>query len=88
MRVELLRSPGCRNADGTHAMLRNCLAECGVRDPILELVGPFASPTVLINGLDVVGEPPGGHIRESCRLDLPTADHVRSAVRAALETPT
>ena len=48
-----------------------CLAEAGINEPIIELVGTYPSPTVLINGVDVMrahDEAEG----DVCRLDPPT----------------
>ena len=43
-----------------------------------EIVGEFASPTVLVNGHDVTGHIPAAH--GSCRLDVPTEDQVIAAL--------
>jgi hypothetical protein len=82
MRVDLLRVADCPNAAAARRVVEECLAAVGAAVPIVETVGPFASPTVLIDGRDVMGTPdtPGA----ACRLDLPTAERVLAAMRASL----
>ncbi|WP_342214016.1 organomercurial lyase, partial [Nocardia abscessus] len=83
MRIELLTSPGCPNAEPTRTILTECLAALGLEVPVIHTVGPYPSPTLLIDGRDIMhpeSEPVTG---ESCRLDLPTPQHVREALRAA-----
>jgi hypothetical protein len=48
---------------------------------VTERVGDFPSPTVLVDGTDVMGQPPRSGA--SCRLDVPTEDRVLAALRAA-----
>lgn len=83
MRIELLRSAGCPNAARVRAMVDSCLAELGIVAPVNERVGAYASPSVLVDGVDVVARPPGGHERPCCRLDLPDRDQLRTALRRA-----
>jgi hypothetical protein len=84
MRIELLSSPGCPNAATTHAVVTRSLDGLGIDTAIIERVGAFPSPTVLINGTDVIHRdqpPPTGHY---CRLDLPTEAVVLAALRQAI----
>ena len=70
MRIELRTSPACPNAEPTRQLLAACVAEAGINEPIIELVGTYPSPTVLINGVDVMrahDEAEG----DVCRLDPP-----------------
>jgi len=71
MRIEILSSPGCPNAATAHKMLVDCLAVLGIDTAIVERVGSFPSPSILIDGIDVMrpDPPPMG---DFCRLDLPT----------------
>jgi hypothetical protein len=78
--VELLRSPGCPNADAARQLLRECLAELSLDLDVTERVGGFPSPTVRVNGIDVMGEP--GSSQASCRLDLPTRENIIAALSA------
>ena len=84
MRIELLSSPGCPNAVTTRMVLTRSLNRLGIDTAIIERVGAFPSPTVLINGTDVMHPdqpPPTG---QYCRLDLPTEAKVLDALRQAM----
>jgi hypothetical protein len=81
MRVELITHPGCPNTDAVRRMVRDCMSALGVDDPLIEEVGEFPSPTLMIGGADVVtGERVVPHGR-SCRLDLPTRESVILALQ-------
>jgi hypothetical protein len=81
--VELLLVPGCPNADAARAVLADAIGRLGVRVAVHERVGDYPSPTVLVDGVDVVT----GRLLEqsvaTCRLDLPTLSNVVAALRAA-----
>ena len=81
MTIELLQVQGCRNADAARQILEGCLQELGLDLPVVECVGNFASPTILIDGLDVMGRQDVAGA--ACRLDLPTRDRVIAALREA-----
>jgi hypothetical protein len=70
MKIELLSVPDCPNVGAVRELLRDCLAREGKEAQVVERVGDFPSPTVLVDGVDVMGTPPGTGM--SCRLDLPT----------------
>jgi hypothetical protein len=57
------------------------LASIGATAVIEEVEGPYPSPTVLIEGVDVTGRSLGAG--PACRLDLPTREQIVSAVLAA-----
>lgn len=79
-RVELLLVPNCPHGDSTRALLTHTLQDLGVNVEVIERIGEHASPTVLVDGLDVMtGTAPaaGG---ASCRLDLPTPERLRQAI--------
>lgn len=79
VRVQLLYVPDCPLVDRVRATLRACLAETRVPVQVEELEGPYPSPTVVIAGLDVVtGTTP--RAEACCRLDLPTAGQIRTAL--------
>lgn len=84
MRVELLQVPDCPNAAAARRVVQDCLARIGATVPIEETVGPFPSPTVLVDGHDVMGGPGGRPADGACRLDLPTTERVLAALRASL----
>jgi len=84
VRIELRTSPGCPHADSARRLVRACLVDLGIDDvAIIEIVGQYASPTVLVDGVDVM-RPEGTHLCDSvCRLDVPTPQRVLAALRAS-----
>ncbi|ALI24088.1 hypothetical protein XA26_02220 [Mycolicibacterium fortuitum] len=51
-------------------------------DVVVERVGAYPSPTVLVDGVDIMK--PGTELAaDACRLDLPTRDRVLAALRSA-----
>jgi len=76
MRIEIFRSPGCPNAAAAKSVVVDCLAAAGIDVPVIERVGCYPSPTVLIDGVDVMR--PDGKLSEgaACRLDLPTEQRI------------
>ena len=80
MRVELLCHEDCAHAEATRLLLRQCLVDAGLDATVIERVGAHPSPTVLIDGHDVMGPggPPAGIA--TCRLDIPTAQRVHAAL--------
>jgi alkylmercury lyase len=81
MRIELLTSPGCRHATTARETVTDCLATLGMDVPIVERVGRYPSPTVLVDGIDVMRPDAGASIGDACRLDLPTPQRIRQALR-------
>lgn len=81
IRIELLYTPDCPHVDSARLLVRACLAELGVRATIDEQTGAYPSPTVRVNGRDVMGAPTGAG--DLCRLDLPTHDRVVAALRGS-----
>lgn len=82
LRIELLTSPGCPNADTARALINDCLAALGIHASVVDRVGRYPSPTVLIDGVDVMRPEGGAPIGDACRLDLPTRQRVLDALRA------
>ena len=88
MRVELVYFSGCPNVPAMRDLLRRCLAQLGLVDEVVEINTDTAtapesyrqlgSPTVLVDGADVLGKHLGG--AESCRLQLPTEAQVMAAL--------
>lgn len=76
--IVLLQVPGCPLADRVRQTVRRVLARCEVRAEIVERVGDYPSPTLLIDGRDVTGRRPG--VCSACRLDLPTEEQVVAAL--------
>ena len=81
IRVELLHIPDCPNTDAARRLLAACLDEVGIEAGIEDREGPFPSPTVRVNGEDVMGLPPTSDA--SCRLDVPTRERILAALRRA-----
>ena len=54
MRIELLISPGCPNADAARRVIADCLADLGIDVLVIDRVGQYRSPTVLVDGVDVM----------------------------------
>jgi hypothetical protein len=82
LRIELLTSPGCPNADAARTLVNEYLATLGIHAPIVDRVGRYPSPTVLVDGVDVMRPEAGAPIGDACRLDLPTPQRVLDALRA------
>ena len=80
MKIELLSVAGCPNLAPTRALLEACLLDARVRATVEERVGAYPSPSVLIDGTDVMGQPEAQGAM--CRLDLPTRERILSALRA------
>jgi hypothetical protein len=80
MRVELLLAPGCPNASAARAVLTGCLHRLGVHADVQERVGDFPSPTILVDGVDVMSDWTGGPSVQACRLDMPTEARVWAAL--------
>lgn len=82
MRVELRSVPHCPNLAPAREALHAALADLGLDTVVTEVVGDYPSPTILINDVDVMGGTGDGPA--TCRLDLPTADRIRAALRQAI----
>jgi hypothetical protein len=77
--VELRSVPDCPNLAAVRASLYAALADLKLPLDVTELVGDYPSPSVLVNGVDVMGAAADGVA--ACRLDLPTTEHIRAALR-------
>jgi len=81
--ISILYHAGCPHARAAIDLVHRCVAHLGLAIAVREVVGDHPSPTVLINGRDVMGtRPPPGR---ACRLDVPTEDRVLDALRLAGE---
>jgi hypothetical protein len=78
MIVELLYFYGCPHADASRELLHRCLAQAGVTATVADIEGECASPSVRIDGIDVMGEPITSG--RACRLDRPTEERVLAAL--------
>jgi hypothetical protein len=80
--IELLLSPHCPNAAAARSLLAACLVRSGLDIEVQERVGDYPSPTILVDGVDVMTARPGAPARQACRLDVPTAEAVLAALRS------
>jgi 8-oxo-dGTP pyrophosphatase MutT (NUDIX family) len=78
-RIELRYFAGCPNVEPVRRLIRECLEQLGLDVPIDEHDGDFPSPTVLVDGVDVMGAPAAPE--RSCRLDVPTRAQLMDALR-------
>jgi hypothetical protein len=53
----------------------------GIDVPVIDRVGSYPSPTVLVDGVDVMRREAGAPIGDACRLDLPTSRSVLDVLR-------
>lgn len=81
MTVEVLFASGCPNAAGALALVRRCLEQLGLDADLVSREGDYPSPTVRVDGEDVMGAPPAWE--RGCRLDLPTEERVLRALAQA-----
>ena len=84
MRVELLHHPGCRHAHAARQLIEQCLRTLAIAAPILVRVGDYPSPTILINGIDVMRPTHAVAPGSACRLDVPTRDRLLDILTAQL----
>jgi hypothetical protein len=77
--VELRAVPGCPNLAGTRQLLADCLAEVGLPPTVVERIGDFPSPSVLVDGVDVTGADARGPA--VCVLVPPSAAQIRAALQ-------
>jgi hypothetical protein len=82
LEVELLHVPNCPTVDETRALLKACLSELGLAAELKDREGPFPSPTIQVNGRDVMGPPVS--LEASCRLDVPTRERLITALKQAV----
>ena len=73
----MLYAPDCPLAGRVRDTVAAVLARTGSTAKVEERVGPYPSPTLLIDGVDVAGETP---TVACCRLDLPTAEQLTRAL--------
>jgi hypothetical protein len=76
--VELRYVAGCPHADAARALLRECLTELKLDVAIEDKEGEYPSPTILVNGKDVMGAPESQ--AAACRLDVPTRQRLLAAL--------
>jgi hypothetical protein len=80
MKIELLHVSDCPHVDATRALLIQCLTELQLEVAVEDKEGAYPSPTILVNGVDVMGAP--ALMAAACRLDVPTKHRLLVAPRA------
>lgn len=80
-KIQLLSVADCPLVTKVRNTLTNCLAKTQIQTTVEELVGDYNSPTLLVNGLDVTGQPSAPEGQTACRLDLPTEEQILAALR-------
>ena len=80
-RIELLHVADCPRVDGVRSMLQACLKEAGITAHVHEREGDYPSPTLLIDGLDVLTGKPAD-TGACCRLQLPARRQIMDALMA------
>jgi hypothetical protein len=83
--IDVLYFNGCPNAATTLALVSSCAARFGGSVEIVEYEGDHPSPSVLVNGQDIMGDP--GTTGRACRRDLPSEERIMDTIRAAREVP-
>jgi hypothetical protein len=86
--IQLLSVPGCPLVERARAALRCALAGCRTTAEVEELIGAYPSPTILIDGRDVVTGRRPTTTEACCRLELPTPAQIVARLRpdAAMST--
>jgi hypothetical protein len=77
--VELLSVDGCAHLDAARKLLQDCIDELHVMAHIEEKVGAYQSPTIRVDGKDVMGA--SSFTGAACRLDVPTRHRVLTALQ-------
>jgi hypothetical protein len=80
MKIELLHVSDCPDVNAARALLSECLAELQLEVAVEDKEGAYLSPTILVNGVDVMDAP--ASMAAACRLDGPTKPRLLLALRA------
>jgi hypothetical protein len=86
VRIELLTASGCPHAAAARATITDALSILGIDATIIDRVGRYPSPTVLVEGVDVMRPGSGVRTGDACRLDLPTPQLVLDALHKSIST--
>jgi glutaredoxin len=79
MKIEVLHESDCPHFDAARALLHECLTELQLDAAIEDKEGAYTSPTIIVNGVDVMGAPT--FMAAACRLDVPTKQTLLAALR-------
>lgn len=86
VRVRLLHVPDCPLTGRVRIALREAIRSARIPVVVEDHVGQYPSPTLLVGDTDVLTGQPLGH-DPCCRLELPTADQIASALRRESHLP-
>lgn len=79
LKIELFHLPECPHVEQTRLLLQACMSELGLTGvAVADKEGDFPSPSIMVNGVDVMGAPLFENA--SCRIDLPTRERVMRAL--------
>ena len=83
--VHILHVADCPNVEQVRTRVERSLTRLGLIATITEVEGAYRSPTLLINGMDVIPRPASSEA--SCRLDLPTEAQIGAALERSTVDP-
>jgi hypothetical protein len=78
--IEILHVPDCPLVGRVRETVQQALAQLKLHADVVERVGEYPSPTLLVDGRDVTGRPGDQDVGGACRLDLPTEQQVLAAL--------
>ena len=99
MKIELVYFEGCPNAAAARENLRKACVELGLKAEWREWdqndstapahIKSFGSPSILVDGRDVMGNSGNAHAEQSCRLyeggqNAPAVETIKTALRESL----
>jgi hypothetical protein len=81
VKIELVHAPGCPQTATTRTRLHAAMQQLNIgAEELTERVdASYPSPSVLVNGTDIMGAPTVG---PACRLDLPSTVDLLAALAA------
>jgi hypothetical protein len=80
MKIEMLHMSECPNVHAARTLLRDCLIELRFNVTVEKKEGAYPSPTILVNGVDIMGAPASQVA--ACRLAVPTKRRLLLALRS------
>ena len=81
LRISILHVPDCPQVPRLAAEVQAALRHLGTTAVVEEIEGPYRSPTLLVNGVEIDGYPAGSD--PACRIDIPTRKEITAAIVAA-----
>jgi hypothetical protein len=83
--ITILHVPDCPNVETLRKAVERALTTLNLSASVEEIEGRYPSPTLLVNGIDVIPRP--GPIEAVCRLDLPTDAQILDALALGADKP-